>query len=1133
MNRKKLCRSAAAMTLVCALVSGTALAAPADLMGHDSLYIWDYHLTNYDNNGNIRVSPDRTTFAPKGEQELSSIPAYYSPNAILKETDGGGYGVSGSVEIFFSYMSEDEKAWVDAISSDSGNSVQLVSFDENKRLLNDALQYTLEKDVSTDNETRTAAKLMIPLGQTNFYTNGRYYVRVRAAGKEPALVPIHVVNEKAPTIKPQLDTVWTTEPKAFFDVSDMTYGVLMPAYAAELTYPDGTVRALTVIRDWYLIGNLFVLYNDSDEALFTQLGTYTLTVHSTGFKDMSCTFEMEEGEPIPGYEDRKPIAVTPAATSHVDAVTHATSSSGGGGVGSQVMPANLLFNEDLLSNAMILNKLGLGTAATASIHKRWSEMMSGKHDAVYDADRRHGYDWQDYMNAVQRAKQAGEYLTFEAYAAHGKLNGGNPYAIKEVLEDGLLGETQMGGVYLGKRPPALTRIDASGEPVDETLVQEGEDLILSCPDATYLNAITGIMIDDHQYPRLEENVDYTINGEQLIIYGDAVESFGFGARRITLDADGYRRIYLNIVYGKDLEQNVGLEATKDEFTHSESVFVRLTNTHGDFMKHLQKVELVDPKGEVIQLLTKEQGGDSSNDWYTVSGNTSIGIQPGAFKQNGVYTVRVTAQYYGMRQTEAKLFGPLPALGLQEANGSRDVESGSYRIALTEAAGTWRLKNYKLTVNGTQYTEETASNTLQTHEFRWDSRNSGAPVLYLHPDGFTKDVNQILITLEGYSPVKILVDKVTGYAVITDGDTMPDPADPPAVSSTEPVASMSGKPDHYRIHLSGDDVAQYLGRVDAFTQVSVQHGQDTVNYTYQAALTTSHKHAFSVEDGMLLLTADGLANGENTIVIDKVGGYSPLTVTITKSETPDVSSFDPRENLPVAARYYRYDSKLNYAAYDREEVMAWMDTITALKVNNTVYTKAEYAYEVNCNNVFYVNSARQEIYLGCKTLDKQDVSIIELTDGTGTITFKLTGKFQIEFVETEQEPTPEPEGNAAPEPQAMNEIDEFYGWEIYYRLSFHPEFGADALHTYLSQENMTVTIDGKPCTKAGFSWGEGLEYRVEEDSSSLHPDQLCFMDYHEDCFKERKSYAVEITVPGYQTLTFTVVHDGTGIRVASA
>ena len=363
--------------------------------------------------------------------------------------------------------------------------------------------------------------------------------------------------------------------------------------------------------------------------------------------------------------------------------------------------------------------------------------------------------------------------------------------------------------------------------------------------------------------------------------------------------------------------------------------------------------------------------------------------------------------------------------------------------------------------------------------------------------------------------------------------MPDPADPPAVSSTEPVASMSGKPDHYRIHLSGDDVAQYLGRVDAFTQVSVQHGQDTVNYTYQAALTTSHKHAFSVEDGMLLLTADGLANGENTIVIDKVGGYSPLTVTITKSETPDVSSFDPRENLPVAARYYRYDSKLNYAAYDREEVMAWMDTITALKVNNTVYTKAEYAYEVNCNNVFYVNSARQEIYLGCKTLDKQDVSIIELTDGNGTITFKLTGKFQIEFVETEQEPTPEPEGNAAPEPQAMNEIDELYGWEIYYRLSFHPEFGADALHTYLSQENMTVTIDGKPCTKAGFSWGEGLEYRVEEDSSSLHPDQLCFMDYHEDCFKERKSYAVEITVPGYQTLTFTVVHDGTGIRVASA
>ena len=81
--------------------------------------------------------------------------------------------------------------------------------------------------------------------------------------------------------------------------------------------------------------------------------------------------------------------------------------------------------------------------------------------------------------------------------------------------------------------------------------------------------------------------------------------------------------------------------------------------------------------------------------------------------------------------------------------------------------------------------------------------------------------------------------------------------------------------------------------------------------------------------------------------------------------------------------------------------------------------------------------------------------------------------------------------------------------------------------------MTVTIDGNSCKRAGYFWNGGLEYKVKEDSSSPNPNQLCFMDYHEDCFAEQKHYAVEITVPGYQTLTFTVVHDGTGIRVASA
>lgn len=86
MNCKKFGRAAASMALVMSVVSTSAMAAPADLMGHDSLYIWDYHLTNYDKNGNIRATPEKTTFALPGDRQDSGIPEYYAPDAVISET---------------------------------------------------------------------------------------------------------------------------------------------------------------------------------------------------------------------------------------------------------------------------------------------------------------------------------------------------------------------------------------------------------------------------------------------------------------------------------------------------------------------------------------------------------------------------------------------------------------------------------------------------------------------------------------------------------------------------------------------------------------------------------------------------------------------------------------------------------------------------------------------------------------------------------------------------------------------------------------------------------------------------------------------------------------------------------------
>lgn len=71
-----------------------------------------------------------------------------------------------------------------------------------------------------------------------------------------------------------------------FTVQNMTYGATMPVNRVELTRPDGTTEELEKIRDWYLIGDSFVLYNDESAAdgrnNIPDPGKYTITVHATG-----------------------------------------------------------------------------------------------------------------------------------------------------------------------------------------------------------------------------------------------------------------------------------------------------------------------------------------------------------------------------------------------------------------------------------------------------------------------------------------------------------------------------------------------------------------------------------------------------------------------------------------------------------------------------------------------------------------------------------------------------------------------------------------------------------------------------------------------------------------------------------
>lgn len=410
----------------------------------------------------------------------------------------------------------------------------------------------------------------------------------------------------------------------------------------------------------------------------------------------------------------------------------------------------------------------------------------------------------------------------------------------------------------------------------------------------------------------------------------------------------------------------------------------------------------------------------------------------------------------MRSTKVELTGELPEIGISKVSGTRVAPEGTYQLTLNEENGKWRLKKYQITVNGIRYLEQTESDTLRDNMFRWNVRTEKQPVLYLSPSALNQPVNEVLITLEGYAPVRMLVDVANGYTVMTREDTMPKGREAPAFDSAQRVTD-TAKPDHYRIHLNGD-AQDYLNAIGAYTKVTVQHGDSTQTYQYRDIL--SSKQSFAVQDGLLELTADGFQTGENTVTIAQVGGFKPLTFTVTVSEEATSDNFDARAQLPTVEKkngYYKlsyklfpeqavaewmrtvtkeaiklrmndhlqvefvketdersaekFDArvqmpaveqkngyyKLSYKAFPEQEVAEWMRTVTGVQVNETPYTSAAYASSVYHNTEYNVYAENSMIYLGAQAFkDGQDNTIV-LTDGKGTIKLRMTEDLRLELV----------------------------------------------------------------------------------------------------------------------------------------
>lgn len=612
-------------------------------LANGPVYVWDYHLTNYDAAGKARVAPATTQFSLTNKEQDAI--KFYSPDAVLKQDDTASnlYKVSGTVELMFNYAkgTDAEKAWVDGITD-----VDLVSADDRNNILNDNLNYARHTDYEHGNST--VACITVPLGQSNFYSNGRYQLRVTSNGTSK-LFPIHVVNETKPYME-LTDAVHANQ-NVHFRVYNMTYAITQPIYQVDLTDPNNNTRTLEKFEDWYLIGDSFILYNDTNDNLPVN-GNYTLTVYADGFQKFTMKFNVNDAT-------EQNVSIQKAALPYgID--TYSGSSVGGGSAssgsgsegGSNTMNAYIVFDADLLANAEIMTKLDTGNEYASAIAERWAELS---HVDVYAKGSSDVYTYAGYADAVNDAHVAGAALTFADYAAkeNAEKTAGRPYAVKQVLEDNLLGEATSFSETANKAAPEIALVKLENDKyVNASSVTEGQNAMFQCLDKAYLEKLAenGSIYKGTASHQPFASTDYSVDTEKGILT-ISKEKLTVGDNSITIQVNGYQTVRLSVPYQKVLEA-VKLSAPTEAVALGNPVTITCNAENHkdgvcDFFANVTSVELTGPDGKTKTVLPKGQEGSDLG--YEVSNNTLVLCKnqfADTWKENAVgkYTLTLKAGY---------------------------------------------------------------------------------------------------------------------------------------------------------------------------------------------------------------------------------------------------------------------------------------------------------------------------------------------------------------------------------------------------------------------------------------------------------------------------------------------------------
>lgn len=1090
-----------------AVEAGSPKDAPEYLLTRGRVSIYDYYLGPKDKEGKEKLYPSTTTFdlteSRKENSKNVSTEYYVKPVAI----DAHGRGIDGQQLVAkFSLSGEEQTKWFKDI-----NKISLLRYEDNT-LINEKLDFTPSTEKT---QYGTNGVITIPTAQRNMRNHGLYLLNIHSSyTEETVTIPVELVKAEKFSLTTRPDSKNVKQGgRVNFTVSGengATFGNELKVDNMQVTLikPDGSSHNLTYINDFFNFINYFTLYGTGGEDGKTvntdQVGEYTIKLRYSGYKEMVGTFHIYEGKAVNTEDSATEKAAREAAKKKstgsssansgkkADSVSAATAGSTGKkknskkkasevdstssatGGGSTHYNARVIFNYDLLSNALLLNELGLSNSDAANVVKLYHSMILDESSYLYNDGAEAFYGFEDYLNAnEEKSKAGGKLLSFKDFIATAqKKNYNGPSQVLNVLEDGRLGALSDFKLVKGEKTPSFTG----------TTTEVGGEFSLKTEDKEYLRVITRITVDGQSANLLDSyNKLVEIKPEEgtILVHRSA---FNFNntpelsphTLRISAGTK-YREVELKLQF-KEKADDLQFTVEGEAFTEKDVVLSLGTSEEAkNALKNFVGLQLQEPNSSVSRPVYDDiAGGKSGNGYYVLDKEKgTITLKAGLFKEAGEYQFFVrflnrTKILSGKIDVKAHEDTPTnpdenanteghPETASFEAVNEKDKDE-SYRTLSFTGLKRDELHAYlnnieAIRVNGEDYTKAFSALRIGDNEYIAVSSNGDGikNTLRLDKTSLVEGENKVVIELKDKTK-KIFKVNLASEKKEENASDKEEKA-----IAVETIIKKSDILFGYNLQVKFKDMDEKA--MPAFKKAikSVVLNEKTLKLEKNNG-SQAGKYYFTLITGdfggedQLILSPEDAKEKVNTLVI-KAEGYKSLTVKFdqdgklledVKEENPEIKTEENRLEV-VEKRESRNGVKyfaLSFPEMSEEEAAAYLTKLSKVTVNGAEYSLAKtspyklwdkqyFADKKDKNST--LNAALALTQVGGVKIGENEV-VLETKDGESqSYLFTVEGLTPPAFEEARKSGT--------------GEVELFFTGK------------AADINAYLKREQLTVTVNG--------------------------------------------------------------------------